>query len=220
MLNFRTLSSDQGGFARCYEVVDPEGNRFAAKTVKKESLRITKNRDKLLAEIKIHRSMNHKNIVKFYKCFEDSVNVYMLLELCEKTVRENQRKPVRIPSHNNHLGQCQELDPAPPKYKPRRKAADLRNYPPPVLHRGTHTHINTIFSTARGTSISAAACRPSITSVESNFATYIYSYGYDLDSGRRSADAGHDGAGSETAGTAADANWYVIMGRYDFGDSF
>lgn len=110
-------------------MVDPEGNRFAAKTVKKESLRIPKNRDKvrmstrffffaifcmishwtflfdgrtlnvllkfsndllryqLLAEIKIHRSMNHKNIVKFYKCFEDSENVYMLLELCEKTVR-------------------------------------------------------------------------------------------------------------------------------------
>ena len=32
------------------------------------------------------RSMNHKHIVKFFSYFEDSENVYMILELCRKKV--------------------------------------------------------------------------------------------------------------------------------------
>jgi serine/threonine protein kinase len=37
---------------------------------------------KLYAEIKIHRSLEHPNIVGFQDCFEDESNVYMTLELC------------------------------------------------------------------------------------------------------------------------------------------
>ena len=36
----------------------------------------------LYAEIKIHRSLTHPNIVTFHDCFEDNDNVYMTLELC------------------------------------------------------------------------------------------------------------------------------------------
>ena len=36
----------------------------------------------LYAEIKIHRSLKHPNIVSFTDCFEDDDNVYMTLELC------------------------------------------------------------------------------------------------------------------------------------------
>jgi cell cycle serine/threonine-protein kinase CDC5/MSD2 len=36
----------------------------------------------LYAEIKIHRSLEHPNIVHFIDCFEDDTNVYMTLELC------------------------------------------------------------------------------------------------------------------------------------------
>ena len=38
---------------------------------------------KLYAEIKIHRSLQHPNIVRFGDCFEDPDNVYMTLELCQ-----------------------------------------------------------------------------------------------------------------------------------------
>lgn len=31
--------------------------------------------------------MSHKNIVDFVEAFEDDDNVYIILELCEKTVR-------------------------------------------------------------------------------------------------------------------------------------
>lgn len=36
-----------------------------------------------MSEIKIHRSLNNKNIVKFEHYFENSENVYILLELCQ-----------------------------------------------------------------------------------------------------------------------------------------
>ena len=36
----------------------------------------------LYAEIKIHRTLTHPNIVQFQECFEDLDNVYMTLELC------------------------------------------------------------------------------------------------------------------------------------------
>jgi serine/threonine protein kinase len=36
----------------------------------------------LHAEIKIHRSLEHPNIVHFKDCFEDNDNVYTTLELC------------------------------------------------------------------------------------------------------------------------------------------
>lgn len=37
-------------------------------------------------EIAIHRSLNHKHIVQFHSFFEDTDNVYILLELCRRRV--------------------------------------------------------------------------------------------------------------------------------------
>ena len=39
-------------------------------------------KQKLQSEIRIHRTLNHTNIVRFERFFEDSDNAYMLLELC------------------------------------------------------------------------------------------------------------------------------------------
>jgi serine/threonine protein kinase len=36
-----------------------------------------------MAEIKIHKALRHPNIVRFEHFFEDSENVYILLEYCE-----------------------------------------------------------------------------------------------------------------------------------------
>ncbi|KAI0075547.1 Pkinase-domain-containing protein [Panus rudis PR-1116 ss-1] len=72
----------EGGFARVYEVRDRTGARSACKVVTKDSLSSKKAKTKLYAEIKIHRSLNHPNIVRFQDCFEDDMNVYMTLELC------------------------------------------------------------------------------------------------------------------------------------------
>ncbi|KAK3812833.1 MAG: kinase-like domain-containing protein, partial [Benniella sp.] len=37
----------------------------------------------LFAEIKIHQSLKHENIVRYHNCFEDEDFVYLVLELCE-----------------------------------------------------------------------------------------------------------------------------------------
>ncbi|KAF8761763.1 Pkinase protein [Rhizoctonia solani] len=89
----------EGGFARVYEVLDARGGRHAIKCVAKSSLKSKKSRTKvsilpipfpnrspptqLYAEIKLHRALQHPNIVGFEECFEDDDNVYMTLELCE-----------------------------------------------------------------------------------------------------------------------------------------
>ena len=73
----------KGGFARCYELLDEEKHQsYAGKIIKKSSLIKSRTKQRLISEIKIHRSLNHENIVKFYHYFEDSQNVYILLELC------------------------------------------------------------------------------------------------------------------------------------------
>ncbi|XJO73244.1 hypothetical protein BDV3_004254 [Batrachochytrium dendrobatidis] len=87
----------EGGFARCYEVLDDKENRFAAKVVYKPSLKSQKQRQKLVSEISIHKSLSHPCIVRFINVFEDDVNVYMILEICEnKTFVDMIKKRKRL----------------------------------------------------------------------------------------------------------------------------
>jgi serine/threonine protein kinase len=89
----------KGGFAVVYSVKDlkhakagsakgggGEGQQqqqyYAAKVVSKKNLERQKQKDKMLAEIRIHRAAEHEFIVKFTKCFEDDLNVYILMEKC------------------------------------------------------------------------------------------------------------------------------------------
>ncbi|KDN52887.1 Pkinase-domain-containing protein [Tilletiaria anomala UBC 951] len=73
----------QGGFARVYMATCPQGNEYAFKVIHKATVSSSKrNKSKLLAELKIHKSMKHKHIVRFLDQFEDEENVYFRLELC------------------------------------------------------------------------------------------------------------------------------------------
>ena len=66
----------KGGFARCYEFTSLEtGIHFAAKIVPKLTLKKARSKQKLMSEIKIHRTAKHTNIVNFEHFFEDSENV-------------------------------------------------------------------------------------------------------------------------------------------------
>ena len=81
----------KGGFAKCYEVkrIEPieteehETATWALKVVSKTNLTRTKARLKLTSEIKIHRSFDHENVVRFDRYFEDKENVYIMLDICE-----------------------------------------------------------------------------------------------------------------------------------------
>ncbi len=79
----------KGGFARCYTMTNMEdGHVYAGKVVSKSSLVKSTAKELLIAEIKIHKHLNHRHIVKFEHFFEDKVNVYLLLELCTNNTME------------------------------------------------------------------------------------------------------------------------------------
>ena len=56
----------KGGFARCYEFTNQENGAIcAAKVVVKASLLKSRAKQKLMSEIKIHRSIKHQYVVQF-----------------------------------------------------------------------------------------------------------------------------------------------------------
>ena len=84
----------RGGFARCYEFICQDNNKvFAAKVINKQNLTTERQKQKLRTEIKIHKSLHHNQIVAFEHNFEDSENVYILLEICKnQTLNELLRR--------------------------------------------------------------------------------------------------------------------------------
>ena len=95
----------KGGFAVVYSMQDPStGESFAAKVVAKSTLEKDRARQKILTEIRIHRSVDNAHVVKFKRCFEDKDNVYILMELCSdktladvvQTIRARRRPPEPI----------------------------------------------------------------------------------------------------------------------------
>ncbi|KAJ8906691.1 hypothetical protein NDN08_003181 [Rhodosorus marinus] len=74
----------KGGFARVYLFREKSTERvYAAKVVTKCAVKKHRAREKLMSEIRIHRSLKHPNIVRFVRCFEDENHVYILLDLCD-----------------------------------------------------------------------------------------------------------------------------------------
>ncbi len=88
----------KGGFAKCYEIKDMDSGRIlAAKVIEKSSLSKGRAKQKLLSEIKIHKAMNHPNVVRFEGYFEDSQRAYILLELCpNQTLKEMVKKRKKL----------------------------------------------------------------------------------------------------------------------------
>jgi len=70
---------------------------LAAKVVPKSTLVKTRAKQKLMSEIRIHRSLEHNHVVRFDHFFEDSEYVYILLELCvNQTINEKIRRRKRL----------------------------------------------------------------------------------------------------------------------------
>ncbi|CAO1612729.1 unnamed protein product [Parajaminaea phylloscopi] len=72
-----------GGFARVYDAISSRGEMRAFKVIAKKHLQSKKTRQKILAEIMIHSSFKHPNVVRFEQAFEDDEHVYFKLELCK-----------------------------------------------------------------------------------------------------------------------------------------
>ncbi|XP_020285437.1 serine/threonine-protein kinase polo isoform X2 [Pseudomyrmex gracilis] len=58
-------------------------------------------REKMTTEIAIHQTLNHKNIVGFHGFFDDSHNIYIILELCRK------RSMMELHKRRKALSECE-----------------------------------------------------------------------------------------------------------------
>lgn len=84
---FRGRLLGKGGFARCYEVTDMScDKKYACKAIAKARISKPHQQQKIANEVELHKKLEFgKNfIVGFHNYFEDSENVYMLLELCSR----------------------------------------------------------------------------------------------------------------------------------------
>lgn len=73
----------KGGFAAVFRARQrTNGKEVAIKVTRKDSITDAGMLDRVKNEIVIHRKLKHRNIVSFLGCFEDSMNVYIVLELC------------------------------------------------------------------------------------------------------------------------------------------
>ncbi|KAF0313501.1 Serine/threonine-protein kinase PLK2 [Amphibalanus amphitrite] len=74
-----------GGFARVHELTDLTNNKvYAGKIIPKSRITKPHNKEKIAREIDLHRHLRHRNVVRFEHCFEDSENVYIILEYCPR----------------------------------------------------------------------------------------------------------------------------------------
>jgi len=67
------------------------------KVIDKEKLTKEKQKQKLKSEIRIHRNLQHPNIIRFRHVFEDKKSVYILIDLCEnKSLSDLLKKRKRL----------------------------------------------------------------------------------------------------------------------------
>eukprot|EP01017_Pseudomicrothorax_dubius_P030296 TRINITY_DN3767_c0_g2_i2.p1 TRINITY_DN3767_c0_g2~~TRINITY_DN3767_c0_g2_i2.p1 ORF type:complete len:271 (-),score=44.11 TRINITY_DN3767_c0_g2_i2:68-880(-) len=76
-----------------------------AKVIEKSTLAKSQARQRLISEIKIHRSLKNENVVLFEHVFEDHENVYILQEICpNKTLNDVLKRRKRL--HEIEVQSC------------------------------------------------------------------------------------------------------------------
>ncbi|XP_071557610.1 serine/threonine-protein kinase polo [Temnothorax nylanderi] len=92
----------KGGFAKCYEITESKSHHvFAGKIVPKSLMAKSNQREKMTQEIAIHQTLNHKHIVGFHGFFDDTNNIYIILELCRK------RSMMELHKRRKALSECE-----------------------------------------------------------------------------------------------------------------
>ncbi|CAD5114200.1 DgyrCDS3342 [Dimorphilus gyrociliatus] len=92
----------KGGFARCYEATPVLNGQVSAQTLAIKVVRLDRlakkfHRQKMYQEIEIHSKLSHPNIIGFYESFSDSLNVYIVLELCKRrSLMELQKRRITV----------------------------------------------------------------------------------------------------------------------------
>jgi serine/threonine protein kinase len=72
-----------GGFATVFKCQSVDSGRiYACKVIDKRTLKKKPLKERLITEIKLHRTLSHANIIRFERFFEDKQWVYIILEIC------------------------------------------------------------------------------------------------------------------------------------------
>lgn len=72
-----------GMYANCYNVVDSQTKRpYVCKKVSKSKIIRDKDKQRMMEELKVLKTVHHQNIVKFEHFFDDDKNFYFILEQC------------------------------------------------------------------------------------------------------------------------------------------
>ena len=106
----------KGGFAEVYKVKreknsNEESTYFALKKIDKTVLKDKDRKQRILTEIKIHRTLNHKNICKFEHSFEDKNFVYILVEYCPlKSLNDLLKKRIKLKEYEIRFYMFQVLE--------------------------------------------------------------------------------------------------------------
>ena len=71
-----------GGFARVFQIIENgSSSSLADKVIDKEMLKEKRNsKEKVERENKIHRELNHKNVIKYFNFFKDRCFLHLLME--------------------------------------------------------------------------------------------------------------------------------------------
>lgn len=73
----------QGGLSKLHYLTNIETNNvYAVKMIQKSALTQSLRRYRVFSEIRIHKSLQHQNIVRLERVFEDDEAIYIVLELC------------------------------------------------------------------------------------------------------------------------------------------
>ncbi|KAA6366561.1 MAG: putative Serine/threonine-protein kinase plo1, partial [Streblomastix strix] len=105
----------KGGFAKVYELIEQDTGRiYAGKVIARKSVARERAMLKFQSELRIHRSMQHPGIVRFYDQIEDEENYYLILELCKQKTLFNlaRSKPDRRMSEREARFLYQQIVPA------------------------------------------------------------------------------------------------------------
>ena len=102
----------KGAYAACHEVSQVStGDIFACKVFPRSKLTSESSKNRLLAEITIHRSVIHKHIVRFHHVGSNAENYYLLLEKCNnKSLRQVVKARSRLTEDEVRYWMSQLLD--------------------------------------------------------------------------------------------------------------
>ncbi|KAI8376239.1 kinase-like domain-containing protein [Radiomyces spectabilis] len=93
----------EGATAEVFQAYDSEGQKFAIKVIPKTRIANSYQKARSLDEIKLHRRLDHPNIVKFHCYFFDAEYAYIVMELCEnKTLMHLLREETVLSEHQVH----------------------------------------------------------------------------------------------------------------------